>query len=87
MIFAIFLEHLFLDHFRRPSLSLLLETPIVFEFFILQFSFDKTSLPTTKATGSEILLEVVYYEVKSWCISQAKQVGYDSGSGTIDCLV
>ena len=87
VIFAIFLEHLFLDHFRRPSLSLLLETPIVFEFFILQFSFDKTSLPTTKATGSEILLEVVYYEVKSWCISQAKQVGYDSGSGTIDCLV
>ena len=33
----------------------------------------------TKATGSEVLFLVIYYEVKSCYINQANQVGFDKG--------
>ena len=39
-----------------------------------------------KATGSEVLLYVVYYEVRSWCISQTNQVGYEKVGGTINYI-
>ena len=29
---------------------------------------------------------MVYFEVRSWCISQANQVGNDSGGGTINYI-
>ena len=48
-----------------------------------KFSFGKTSGLTAQATGNEILLQVVYYEIRSWCISQENQIGYDGGDGTI----
>ena len=35
----------------------------------------------TKATGNEILFSVVYYKVRSSCISQENQIGYDGGGG------
>ena len=41
----------------------------------------------TKATGSELLLQMVYYEVRSWYISQANQVGYGKGGGTINYIL
>ena len=41
------------------------------------FLLDKSSRPTTKATGSEGLLYVVYSKVRSWCISQDYQAGYE----------
>ena len=40
-----------------------------------------------KATGSEVLLQLVYYEVRSWFISQENQVGNDSGGGTINYIL
>ena len=40
-----------------------------------------------KATGSEVLLQVLYYEVRSWCISQANQVAYGKGGGTINDIL
>ena len=50
------------------------------------FSFGKTSRPTAKGTGGEALLQVVYCEVKNWYISQANQVGYDQGGGSINYI-
>ena len=41
------------------------------------FSFVMTNGPTTKETGSEDLLEVVYHKVRSPCISQGCQVGHN----------
>ena len=41
----------------------------------------------TKATGCEVLLQVVYYEVTSLCIRQANQVGYDNGGWTINYIL
>ena len=35
-----------------------------------------------KETESEILLQVVYFKVRSFCIRQENQVGYDGGGGT-----
>ena len=40
-----------------------------------------------KVTGSEVLLQVVYYEVRSWYINQVNQVGYEKGGGTINYIV
>ena len=40
-----------------------------------------------KATDSEVLLQVVYYEVRSWYIGQANHVGYDKGGRTINCTL
>ena len=51
------------------------------------FSFGKTSGPMAKVSGSEILLQVVYYEVRSWYISHANQVGWDMGGGTINYIL
>ena len=47
----------------------------------------KSSGPTAKVTGSESLLLVVYYDVRHWYISQANQVGYEKGGGTINYIV
>ena len=53
-----------------------------------QFSFYKTSRPTTKATGSEASRwQVVYCEVRNWYIIQENQVGYDNGGGTINYIL
>ena len=35
-----------------------------------------------KATGSEVLLQVVYYEIRIWCISEANQGSYEKGGET-----
>ena len=35
-----------------------------------EFSFVKTSEPTKKANKSDILLQVLYYEVRCWYITQ-----------------
>ena len=48
------------------------------------FSFGKTSGQTTKGTGCDILQQLVYYQVKSWCIYQLNQVDYGKGGGTIN---
>ena len=52
-----------------------------------QFSFGKSSGPTTKATGSEVLLQVVYYEFRSCYISQTNQAGCEKDDGTIHYIV
>ena len=39
-----------------------------------------------KGTGSEALLQVVYYVVRSWCIRQTNHDGYETGGGTINCI-
>ena len=52
-----------------------------------QFSFSKTSGPTTKATGSEVLLQVVYYVVRSRYINHANQVDHEKGGGNINYTV
>ena len=36
-----------------------------------------------KATESEILLQMVHYEDRCWCVSQENQVHYDTGGGNI----
>ena len=41
----------------------------------------------TKATGCEVLHQVVYYEVTSLCSRQANQVGYDNGGWTISYIL
>ena len=50
--------------------------------FLLVRAVDKTN-----ATGSEVLLQVVYYEVRCWYNSQANQVGYEKRGGTINYIV
>ena len=44
-----------------------------------QFSFDKTSGPTSRATSSEILIQLAHQQDRSFCINQEHQVDYDSG--------
>ena len=36
------------------------------------------------ATGSDVLLQVLYYVARSWFISQGYQVGYGSGDGIMN---
>ena len=45
---------------------------------------SKTCGPTKKVTRSDILLQVLYYGVRSWFISQGNQAGYNSGGGIIN---
>ena len=52
-----------------------------------EFSFVKTSEPTKKANKSDILLQVLYYEVRCWYITQKNQVGYDGGGGIMNCTL
>ena len=40
-----------------------------------------------KAHGSDIFLWVLYYQVKSWYISQENQVGTDSGVGIMNYMM
>ena len=44
-----------------------------------QFSFDKTSGPTSRATSSEILIQLAHQQDRSFGINQEHQVDYDSG--------
>ena len=39
---------------------------------------------TRRDWGSEVLIQVLYFEVKSWWFSQVNQVGNDSGGRTIN---
>ena len=41
------------------------------------FSLGKTSGPTTKVAGSEVLLQMVLRKVRNRCISQENQVGHE----------
>ena len=41
----------------------------------------------TKVTGSEVILQVVYHEVKSQCICQANQIGHEKVGGTINYML
>ena len=52
-----------------------------FSIFPGEFSFGNTSGQTKKANVSDILLQVLYYEVMSWYIIQEIQVGFRSGGG------
>ena len=52
---------------------------LAFSTFPGEFSFGKTSGPMKKANGKDMLLCLLYYEVRSWYISLKNQVGYDSG--------
>ena len=58
---------------------------LVYSILYGQFSFGKSNGPTTKATGSDVLIQVVYFEVRSWCFSQANQVG-NNGGGTMNYI-
>ena len=54
-----------------------------------QFPFGKTSGPTTKATkatGSDILLQLVYYEVSGKYINHANQVDHEMSGGSINYI-
>ena len=40
-----------------------------------------------EATDSELLLQVVYYEVRNWYISKENHVAYGKGGGTINYIL
>ena len=54
-------------------------TPSLFQYITWVIFFGKIIGPTKKATGSDILLSVLYYGVRKYSFSQGSHIGYDSG--------
>ena len=57
-----------------------------FSTLLGQFSFGKTSGPTKKITGSDILPQMLSYRVRSSCISQENMVCYMGGK-IMNCIL